>query len=181
MKLIVKLLKGDLLEIDWDPSTGEKGLKSSIQSFDPSWTPGRQQLFMIEPTRFPFDIKDLSEGDCIGLFLCPLQFAKITSSYTHTLFALHLSSEQDFSYPNTLSVFFEFERKNGEDEFRCFITRKIFNTLEEIIKNMPYITQEMKPYWIEIALPAWEEVMKWWPSLRQAYLDRRARIQDGIH
>jgi hypothetical protein len=181
MKLIVRPLHSDLLEIDWDPSTGEKGLKNCIQSFDSTWTHGRQRLCRLEPKNIPFSVDDLSEGDWLGLFLCPPRFVKFTASYSHTLFGMHLSSSEDFSYPNTTSVFFEFDQRQGVDSFQCFTTRKTFATLTDLIQSITYLPDEMKPYWIELAIPAWEDVMQTWPALHQAYLDRRLRVEEGIH
>lgn len=178
---MIRPLDGELLEIDWDPSTGEKGLKGCIQAFDSSWTPGRQRFFMVEPKSVPFSTDDLSDGDWVGLFLCPPRFAKFTASYSHTLFALHLSSDESFSYPHTTSIFFEFSRTSGADCFRCFMTHKMYSTIAELIQSITYLSDEMKPYWIELAIPAWEDVMKWWPALYQAYLDRRLRVEEGIH
>jgi hypothetical protein len=181
MKLFIRLLHGESLEIDWDPSTGEKGLKDCIRSFDSTWTHGRQRLFLLEPKSVPFSTADLSEGEWLGLFLCPPRFVKFTASYSHRIFAMHLSSSEDFSYPNTTSVFFEFDRRQGVDSFQCFMTRKTFSNVADLIQSITYLPDEIKPYWIELAEPAWEEVMKTWPALHQAYLDRRLRVEEGIH
>ena len=136
----------------------------------------------LNPNRVPFSIEDLCEGDWLGLYLCSPQFVKFTASYSHTLFAMHLSSSEAFDYPNTTSVFFDYDRPHqGMESFQCFMTRKRFSNLTDLIQSIHYLPDEMKPYWIELALPAWEEVMKIWPALHQAYLDRRLRIEEGIH
>lgn len=182
MKLQVHLMNGDLLDLEWDPSTGESGLKQCIHAFDESWSPGRQRLFRIVPGSIPFDVRTLVENDVIGLFLCPVLFVRFTASITHTLFAMHMSFREDFSYPHTTSLFFDFEKDlpDGPEVFRCYESRGVFGSIEEMIRGTPSIPGEMKDYWIEQAIPQWEEVMRWWPALREHYIQSQRRNETGV-
>lgn len=115
MRLYVKSLAHDLLEIDWNPLTGPQGIREAIHEVEPSWSLTRLEPFL---PREDMVWAELEEDDCIGLLLSKEWYVKIIRYEDTFHFFIHASSNPQFSYPDTHTIMFEHTRHPRADAER---------------------------------------------------------------
>ncbi len=182
MKLYVKILTGELIEIEVESPVTKDNILDAIHALCPDWEKHRMIVFSTNQSRNGFDPQSLQDEDMICLFLTEPQYVQIVTGADHQYFSLNVSSQPTFSYPHTRSLFFEFRSKDEgpteKDTFYYFAKNTTCTSLEEMIRLNTEYPPTSIDYIVDTAKKCWEKIMKHYPSKRKEYMKRLDHIQN---
>jgi len=171
MKLYIKLLTGDFLQIDCDPN--EKSIHDAIHMIHPEWDPSQMRLFTMDAHDGICNMSTLEENNILCLFICDPCYVRILTNAEHLIFSLSVSERPDFTYPCTRSLFFEFSGHKMYD----YSKRHAVDTLEHLIHRSDEFRMDQLEYIIKEAQKQWAVIMETYEEKRGEYLRRLQIVQ----
>lgn len=173
MRLYLKMLVNDVIEIDVPSSVTLWQLYEAAHEACPEWPVSRMKLFSLDSDHV--DCASLRDGDWLGLYVYEERYVKIVSGADQQYFSVEVSSQPTFTYPHTRSIFFEFN--GGPFMGRFLALSKTYYSLEEMIRSSREYAPEYHDRIVEQAVPLWEEIMSTYQSRRAEYLLRREVVR----
>lgn len=171
MILFVKLLSGEILEIETEPTM--KSIRDAILCLHPEWEFHPMRWFTMDSGTGEINVNALKDGDTICLFVDDPCYVRIFTNSEHLLFSLSVSSLPDFSYPHTQTLFFEFTGS----VFYDYSQRHDASKLEAMIRNSHEFPNNQLEYIIKEAQRQWDLIMETYAEKRADYLRRLHVVQ----
>lgn len=171
MKLYIKLLSGEFLEIMCNPD--EESIQSAIHALHPEWETHQMRLFTMNSPTGEIDMTTLEENAILCLFINDPCYVRILTNAEHLLFSLSVSDCPDFRYLHTRTLFFEFTGS----VFYDYSQRHDASKLEAMIRRSNEFRRDQLEYIIKEAQKQWSVIMETYEEKRAEYLRRLHVVQ----
>ena len=173
MKLYIKLLSGEFLEITCDPN--EQSIHNAIHAIHPEWETHPMRLFTMNSPTGKIDMATLEENTILCLFVDDPCYVRIFTNSEHVFFSISVSDHPNFTYAHTRTLFFEFTGSLFYD----FSQRHEDVSLEAMIRRSKEFRSNQLDTIVHHAQKQWDTIMETYKEKRAEYL-RRLQIVHSV-